>query len=139
MRRGYPEKVINAEMCKVRFNSENRRFNNKQEKEVPFVVTFHSHLKVLQRIVDKHLHLLYMNDEVKRVFTPKPMVSFRSSCKISSYLVSYFLWKEPWAHLSVVISVAKSVNISLKQTLLPVVLPGKRLRLIIALIVILNV
>ena len=28
-----------------------------------------------------------MNDEVKRVFTPKPMVSFRSSCKISSYLV----------------------------------------------------
>ena len=28
-----------------------------------------------------------MNDEVKRVFTPKPMVSFRSSHKISSYLV----------------------------------------------------
>ena len=28
-----------------------------------------------------------MHDEVKRVFTPKPMVSFRSSCKISSYLV----------------------------------------------------
>ena len=28
-----------------------------------------------------------MNDEVKRVFTPKPMVSFRGSRKISSYLV----------------------------------------------------
>ena len=28
-----------------------------------------------------------MNDEVKRVFTPKPMVSLRSSRKISSYLV----------------------------------------------------
>ena len=28
-----------------------------------------------------------MNGEVKRVFTPKPMVSFRSSRKISSYLV----------------------------------------------------
>ena len=74
-------------MCKVRFNSENSRFNNKQEKGVPFVVTFHPHLKVLQRIVDKRLHLLYMNDEVKRVFTPKPMVSFMSSRKISSYLV----------------------------------------------------
>ena len=70
LRRGYPEKVINAEMGKVRFNSENSRFNNKQEKGVLFVVTFHPHLKVLQRIVDKHLHLLYMNDEVKRVFTP---------------------------------------------------------------------
>ena len=87
LRRGYPEKVINAEMCKVRFNSESSRFNNKQEKGVPLVVTFHPHLKVLQRIVDKHLHVLYMNDEVKRVFTPKPMVSFRSSRKISSYLV----------------------------------------------------
>ena len=28
-----------------------------------------------------------MHYEVKRVFTPKPMVSFRSSRKISSYLV----------------------------------------------------
>ena len=28
-----------------------------------------------------------MNCEVNRVFTPKPMVSFRSSRKISSYLV----------------------------------------------------
>ena len=28
-----------------------------------------------------------MNDEVKRVFTQKPMASFRSSFKISSYLV----------------------------------------------------
>ena len=28
-----------------------------------------------------------MNDDVKRVFTPKPMVLFRSSRKISSYLV----------------------------------------------------
>ena len=39
--------------------------------------------RVLQNI-NKHLYLLYMNDEVKRVFTPKPMVSFRSSRKISS-------------------------------------------------------
>ena len=71
-------------MCKVRFDSENGRFNNKQEKGVPFVVIFHPHLKVLQRILDKHLHLLYMNNEVKRVFTPKAMVSLRSSRKISS-------------------------------------------------------
>ena len=33
-----------------------------------------------------------MNDEVKRVFTPKPMVSFRSSHKISSYLVRVTLY-----------------------------------------------
>ena len=33
-----------------------------------------------------------MNDEVKRVFTPKPMVSFTSSRKISSFLVKAQLY-----------------------------------------------
>ena len=28
-----------------------------------------------------------MDNEVKRVFTPKPMISFRSARKLSSYLV----------------------------------------------------
>ena len=28
-----------------------------------------------------------MNDEVKKTFTPSPMISFRSSRKISSYIV----------------------------------------------------
>ena len=28
-----------------------------------------------------------MNDEVKKVFSPKPMISFRSARKLSSYLV----------------------------------------------------
>ena len=86
-KRGYPEKVINTEMSKVKFNVDNKRSNNRQKEGVPFVVTFHPKLRVLQNIINKHLYLLYMNDEVKRVFTPKPMVSFRSSRKISSYLV----------------------------------------------------
>ena len=86
-KRGYPEKVINTEMSKVKFNVDNKRSNNRQKEGVPFVITFHPKLRVLQNIINKHLYLLYMNDEVKRVFTPKPMVSFRSSRKISSYLV----------------------------------------------------
>ena len=28
-----------------------------------------------------------MNEEVKNLFLPRPMVSFRSACKLSSYLV----------------------------------------------------
>ena len=35
----------------------------------------------------KHVDLLYMDKEVKRGFTPKPMISFRSARKLSSYLV----------------------------------------------------
>ena len=51
------------------------------------VVTYHPLLKSLSKIISKNLHLLYMDEEVKRVFTPGPMISFRSSRKLSSYLV----------------------------------------------------
>ena len=74
-------------MGKVKFNVDNKRSNNRQKKGVSFVITFHPKVKVLQNIINKHLYLLYMNDEVERIFTPKPMVSFRSSRKIISYLV----------------------------------------------------
>ena len=74
-------------MNKVKFNVDNERSNSRQKKGIPFVVTIQPELKVLQNTINKHLYLLYMNDEVKRVFTPKPMVSFRSFRKISSHLV----------------------------------------------------
>ena len=35
-----------------------------------------------------------MNNEVKKVFTPKPMISFRSARKMSSYLVRAKLYPE---------------------------------------------
>ena len=92
LKRDYPEKIINTETSKVKFNVDNKKLNNRLKKGIPFVVTFHPKLKVLQNIIKKHLCLLYMNDEVKRVFTPKPMVPFTSSRKISSYLVKAKLY-----------------------------------------------
>ena len=83
LKRGYPEKIIYAEMSKVKFNVDNKRSNNRQKKEISFTQKF----KVLQNIINTHLYLLCMNNEVKRVCTPKPMVSFRVSRKISSYIV----------------------------------------------------
>ena len=44
-------------------------------------------LKRLPAIIHRNLYLLYMNEECKRVFTPGPMVAFRGTRKISSYLV----------------------------------------------------
>ena len=73
-------------MNKVKFNVDNKRSNNTKERDT-FFVTIQPELKVLQNMINRHLYLLYMNDEVKRVFTPKPMVSFRSFRKISSHLV----------------------------------------------------
>ena len=51
------------------------------------VVTYHPRLKALSKIIHENVNILYMNDEVKDTFTPKPKVSFRTSRKLSSYLV----------------------------------------------------
>ena len=76
--RGYTNDFIEAEMKKVKFTSKNR--NNKRGKSlkrVPFAMTYHPKLKSMNKVI-KYLDLLYMDKEVKRGFTPKPMISFQS-------------------------------------------------------------
>ena len=70
--RGYPKDLTESEMKKVKF-------------AVPFVMTYHTKLKSMEKVILKYLDLLYMNNEVKKVFTTKPMISFRSARKLSSY------------------------------------------------------
>ena len=86
IKRGYPESVIEKEMQKVHFSKQGQK-SKKVEKGVPFVVTYHPLLNKLSSILHRNLYLLYMNQEVKNVFTPGPIVSYRSARKISSYLV----------------------------------------------------
>ena len=49
--------------------------------------SYHPLLKGFAEVIKKHFHLLHMNDEVKKAFTPGPMVSFQERQKLSSYLV----------------------------------------------------
>ena len=75
-------------MEKVKLASKNRNTKRgKSFKAVPFVMTYHPQLKSMKKVILKYLDLLYMDNKVKRVFTPKPMISFRSARKLSSYLV----------------------------------------------------
>ena len=75
-------------MKKVKFASKNRNIKRgKSLKAVPFVRTYHPKLKSMNKVIFKYSDLLYMENEVKRVFTPKPMISLRSARKFSSYLV----------------------------------------------------
>ena len=85
--RGYPQKLIETETSKVKFSGRRVFHTTKAEKGVPLVVTYHPLLKTIGKIIHDNLYLLYMNEELKHLFTPGPMVSFRSSRKISSYLV----------------------------------------------------
>ena len=56
-------------------------------KGVPFVVTFHPKLTFLAKKIKELSKYLHLDLEVKAVFTPVPMVSFRSARKIKDYLV----------------------------------------------------
>ena len=48
-------------MGKVKFLGYARR-----SKRVPFAITYHPSLKNIGRIINENLHILYMNEEVKK-------------------------------------------------------------------------
>ena len=80
-------------MPKVKLNiSKKISPNEKEEKGVPLVVTYHSSLNCLSKIIRGNLYLLYMNDEANKVFSPKSMISFISARNLSSYLVKAKLY-----------------------------------------------
>ena len=93
--RGYPNKLIEQEMEKVRFfRNGNVLGQLDPTKGFPFVLTYHPLFKSMGKINNKNLYLLYMNSEVKKVFTPKPVISFRSARKMGSYLFRRKLYPE---------------------------------------------
>ena len=85
--RSYPKHLAQKEMSKVRFNKENSNTKQSKSKGVTFVVTYHPLLKSFQSLINKHLNILYFHKNAKEVFIPRPMVTLRSSRKLSSYLV----------------------------------------------------
>ena len=66
-------------MEKVKHSHVNDRKRAQKSQGVPLVITNHPLFKTFGNIIRKHLNLLYMNEEVKRLFTPCPMVSFRGA------------------------------------------------------------
>ena len=86
LKRGYPDNMTDEEMKKVEF-SEKGSNNSKASKGVPFVVTCHPSLNCLSYIIKDNLKILYKSHETKAVFSPGTVVSFRSTHRISSYLV----------------------------------------------------
>ena len=86
LKRRYLEKLNESEMRKVEFGKEGIK-KVKGVKGILFVATYHPQLRNLGRTINQNIYILNMNEETKKVFSPRPMVSFRSPRKISSYLV----------------------------------------------------
>ena len=87
VKREYPEKLLDSEIRKVKFNITETNRKNKSQNRVPFLVTYHPILNSLYSIIRKNLCLLNMDQRIKEVFSSQHMVSFCSACKLSSYLV----------------------------------------------------
>ena len=87
LRREYPEKLMDSEIRKVKFNIRETNRKNKSKNGVPFVVTYHPLLNCLYGVIRKNIYLLDMDQKVKEVFSPQAKVSFRSTLKLSSYLL----------------------------------------------------
>ena len=70
----------------ARNNSAN---NSKREKAtgIPLVTPYHPRLKGLSSLIKRNLQYLYADQEVKKVLTPAPFVSFRSARNLNSFLV----------------------------------------------------
>ena len=54
---------------------------------VPLTIAFHPLLKHFGLVIKKHLHILYLDTEARKVFTPEPFTAFRTSHNLRSYLV----------------------------------------------------
>ena len=85
--RSYPKHLAQKERRKVRFNKENGNTKQSKAKEVTFAVTYHPFLKSFQSLINNYLNNLYLDENAKEVFMPGPRLTFRSSRKLSSYLV----------------------------------------------------
>ena len=69
------------------FKSTGSKSKSQESTGVPLLITFHPKFKLIGQLLNKHLHILYMDQETKNVFTPGLMATFCSARKLCSYLV----------------------------------------------------
>ena len=86
MARKYPQRVVKDQIKNVVFGKHPTR-KNTSEQGVPFVATYHPKLKDLGKLIKNVKLFLYSASEVKRVFSPALIVSYRSARKIKDYIV----------------------------------------------------
>ena len=96
--RGYPEDIVEEQLQRVKSRDRDELLKQKDISNravgIPFVVTYHPHLKNISRIIKKHSKHLYASPEVKSVFTHLPFVSFRSVRNLRSHLVRSKLYPQ---------------------------------------------
>ena len=83
----YPEYLIKEQVEKALRLTPSDENNSKKVNGVALVVAYNPTFKNLIQVIRKNLQLLCADEEVKKVFSPDPFVSFRSTKNLKSYLV----------------------------------------------------
>ena len=84
--RDYPQRLVSEEIDKAVFGKQPTR-KDTSEQGLPFVATYHPKLKNLGNLIKNLQLFLYSDSEVQRVFSPAPIVTYRSARKIKNYIV----------------------------------------------------
>ena len=131
--RGCPQKLIENEPSTVKFSGQRVFHRAMVEKGVSLVVTYHPVFKSIGKIIYDNLYLLCINKELKHLFTLRPMVSYRGSRKVGSYLVRAKLYQIERSVGSFIVKdcIARFVYMLMRRTFFPVRLQEKRTKLII--------
>ena len=84
--RDYSKIVVNNRIDKVVFGRDQSVKKN-LESSIPFITTYLPKLKVLGKLIRDLLPFLYSDGEVQKVFSPPPIVSYRSEREIKDCIV----------------------------------------------------
>ena len=84
--RGYSEIVVSNQIDKVVFGRDQSVKKN-LESDIPFIATYHPNVKELGKLIRDLLPFLYSDGEVQNVFSPPPIISYRSARKIEDFIV----------------------------------------------------
>ena len=89
-KRGYSDYLIKKQVEKALRRTPSDENNSKKVYGVSLVLTHNPVFKKLSQVIRNlqlNLQLLYVDEQVKKVFSPAPFVSFRSTRNLKSYLV----------------------------------------------------
>ena len=78
--------MVNEQINKAVFGKKQPSRKN-SENGVSFLVTYHPNIKKRGKLIKDLLPFLYSDEEVQKVFSPPPVVSYRSARKIKYYIV----------------------------------------------------
>ena len=86
---GYPKKLVDNQIRRVLESKAEQLFERptKTGTSVPLAVKYHPQFHKLSNTIKKLFTYLYAEEEVKKVFTQSPFVSFRSGYSLRNHLV----------------------------------------------------